>query len=382
LHNLKDQQLCSTYYFTLIQNAVATRKIGLKMEGEPNASVGDDSLTPSGATENSNDDNDKASAPIRIALFTVMEFAVYTAVCKVIDQRDDVELAVVVTCTGPKSRRSNAHLEVLQSLWETGHYNTDVIVSNKRSKYAEIMMLYEVDMIMSIGYPWLLPANILTPSNPEKYPRSPRLGAVNIHNSILPRYKGPNSFGWSVCNGDSEFGFSSHRMGAEFDDGPILHSWTVSDDNINDTIDDLFPKFGAKFPHGVNKTIDMMLAGDPGRPQVGEESWAPKFTDDFRWIEFAESTALEVHNKVRAFYGTRDIPKGALATVNGKDICITRTFYRPSDDCAAATPGCVTSGCFPEDPDAVSSPSFFVKCKDTTLEVLEWGIHNPDAQQK
>ena len=61
-----------------------------------------------------------------------------------------------------------------------------------------------------------------------------------------------------------------------------------------------------------------MIAGDPGMPQVGEESHAPKFTDEFRWIDFAESTASEVHSKVRAFCGARDIPKGVLATMEGK----------------------------------------------------------------
>jgi methionyl-tRNA formyltransferase len=359
------------------------------MEEESNAPVEDEESSiqvapPSGATENPRGDNSKgkpskAKVPIQIALFTVMDFSIYNAVCAVIDKREDVELAVVVTCTGTKSRRSDAYLEVLRALWEAGHYNTDVVVSNKKSKYSEIMLLYKVDMIISIGYPWLLPVNILTPSEPDKYPGSPRLGAVNFHNSALPKYKGPNSFGWSICNGDSEFGFSSHRMSGEFDDGPVLLSWTIPDDDINEPIDDLFPKFGIKFRHAVDKTIDMMIAGDPGKPQVGKESHAPKFKDDFRWIDFAESTALEVHNKVRAFYGTRDIPRGALATVEGKEICITRTFYRPpSKDCAGVKSGCVTSRCSSDDQDAGSSPSFFVKCKDTTLQVLKWKDHKPD----
>jgi len=118
------------------------------MEGESRVSLkGEDSSSmPSVATENLDNKNSHANpskdaVPVRIALFSVMGFSIYTAVCEMIDQREDVELAVVVICTGPKSRRSNAHLEVLQALWETGHYNTDVIVSNKKSKYSESMML-------------------------------------------------------------------------------------------------------------------------------------------------------------------------------------------------------------------------------------------------
>ena len=241
------------------------------MENDSNASStgqADSTVTTSASKGGRIDPSKDDDSPVRIALFTVMDFSVSTAVCKVIDQRKDVELAVVVTCAGPKSRRSDAYIEVVQALWDTGHYNTDVIISNKRSKYSEIMQLYKIDMILSFGYPWLLPVNILTPS--EKYPGSPRLGAANFHNSFLPQYKGPNSFGWSICNGDSEFGFSSHRMNGEFDNGPVLHSWAVPDDDINASMETLMKKFGAVFPDAIHKTIDRMIAGDPGTPQTGE----------------------------------------------------------------------------------------------------------------
>lgn len=318
-----------------------------------------------------------AKAPIRIALFTVMGFAVHTVISNVVDQREDLEIAVVVTCPGPKSRRSDAHIEVVQALWDSGHGNIDVVVSNKRSNYAKMMKLYKIDMIISMGYPWLLPVDILTPNEPEKYPGSPRLGAVNFHNSLLPLYRGPNSFGWSICNGDSEFGFCSHRMDGAFDEGDILLSWTVPDDDINLPIESLMSGFKSMFPQKVSETIDKMIEGDLGTPQVGEGSHAPKFTEDFRWIDFAKSTAREVHNKVRAFYGERDIPKGALATVEGTEICIHRTFYRASQDCEDATAGAVTSrGPAENESESGGLPStFFVKCKDTTLEILEWKEH-------
>jgi methionyl-tRNA formyltransferase len=133
---------------------------------------------------------------------------------------------------------------------------------------------------------------------------------------------------------------------------------------INDTVDDFFPKIEPLFCAMVQESIDMMIAGEAGTPQVGEGSHAPNFTDEFRLIDFAGSTSLEIHNKVRAFYGARDIPKGALAKIDGQDICITRTFYRDGQE-ASSSPGVITSKI--ED-----GKSFFVQCKDTTLEVLEW----------
>lgn len=332
-------------------------------------------LSTSGEGESS---TEPAKAPIRIALFTVMGFAVHTVISNVVDHREDVEVAVVVTCPGPKSRRSDAHIEVVQALWDSGHGNNiDVVISNKRSNYAKMMKLYNIDMIISMGYPWLLPVDILTPNEPEKYPGSPRLGAVNFHNSLLPLYRGPNSFGWSIYNGDSEFGYCAHRMDGAFDEGEVLFSWTEPDNDINVPFEDLMKGLTSKIPQKVSEAIDKMIAGDPGTPQVGEGSHAPKFTEAFRWIDFVNSTAREVHNKVRAFYGERDIPKGALATVEGTEICIHRTFYQASHDNEDATAGAITSrGPSGSESESGGLPStFFVKCKDTALEILEWNEH-------
>ena len=314
--------------------------------------------------------------------------AVHTAVCQVIDQREDLELAVVVTCPGPKSRRSNSHLEVLKALYDAGHYNTDVVVCNKKSRYAQLMLLYKVDMILSMGYPWLLPVEILTPSEPETYTGGPRLGALNIHNSLLPKHKGPNAFGWAIVNGDTEFGFCAHRMDGTFDTGAVLLSWTAPDVDINAPVFEmLMPKLRTQFPQMVGRAIDKMIAGDPGTPQVGEGSHAPKFTEEFRWIDFAGSTALEVHRKVRAFVGGRDLPTGALAKVEGIEICITRTYYRDDyDDSTTSTTNsneeAASAGTIVSPRSSINEaashgelklpPTFFIQCKHSTLEVLQW----------
>jgi methionyl-tRNA formyltransferase len=55
----------------------------------------------------------------------------------------------------------------------------------------------------SVAFPWLLPADALA---------VPRLGAVNVHPSLLPRYRGPNPVGWTFRNDDAEIGLTFHRM--------------------------------------------------------------------------------------------------------------------------------------------------------------------------
>jgi hypothetical protein len=67
-------------------------------------------------TSSSDVNNNQEELQVRVALFTVMGFAIST-VLKVIDDRPDVTLACVVTCTGPRSRRSAENMSHFQGLY-------------------------------------------------------------------------------------------------------------------------------------------------------------------------------------------------------------------------------------------------------------------------
>jgi len=302
--------------------------------------------------------------PIRVALFTVMGLSIETAV-KVINERSDTELAVVMTCTGPKTRRSDAHMEVIQALWDNGLYNVDVIVSNKRSKYADLCAFYEVDLVVSMGYPWLLPADLLSD---ERI----RLGAINFHNAPLPQLRGPNALGHAIMNGDTTFHFVIHRMEPQFDTGPILIRKEAYL-GTNETFDGVFaPPELVK--ESFYEAIDLVKLGDPGEVQIGVPTPAPKFDKEFRWIDFSDR-AIDIHNKIRAHYGARDIPKGALATIDGQVICITKSWIDLEDDqkensrtpirIVEAAAGTVVSR---------HGHAFDIQCGDQVLRILEWHI--------
>jgi methionyl-tRNA formyltransferase len=328
---------------------------------------------------------------VRIALFTVRSFAIEHAI-RVINSRPDAELACVLTCTGPQSRRSKAHCEVVEALYKAGHHNVDVIVSNKKSKWADLIANYDANAVFCSGFPWLIPESVLND------PRLP-LGVINFHNSLLPKLMGPNAFGWQMVLGQEEVGYCVHRMSAEFDTGPILFTETVPLD-VNEDYQDLQKKMPAVYTGMVNKAITMALERHPGFPQVGTPSAAPKFDEGFRWIDF-NAPAREIHNKVRAYFGVRDHPKGALAKVNGETLCFTKTrFVAPvkvlgapmfpeespsSDDTTvsdeASSLNTVSTESFGSEgtmeglPGAILArygDTFFVQCGDTTLEVLEW----------
>ena len=69
------------------------------------------------------------------------------------------------------------------------------------------------DIIFSIYYRKILPKSLL---------KIPRLGCINIHPSLLPKYRGPIPTAWAIENGESEFGITIHYMDEGIDTGDIL----------------------------------------------------------------------------------------------------------------------------------------------------------------
>ncbi|MCD6058410.1 MAG: methionyl-tRNA formyltransferase, partial [Thermomicrobiales bacterium] len=97
----------------------------------------------------------------------------------------------VVTSPGPKRRRSPAYLEVVAAVPP----GIDVIVSNHPERWAAMLAPLRPDLIVSGGFPWRIPSEVLA---------LPRLGAINMHPALLPRYRGPAAIEWALRNGDAE----------------------------------------------------------------------------------------------------------------------------------------------------------------------------------
>src|SRR5829696_2776103 len=115
----------------------------------------------------------------------------------------------VVTSPGPKRRRSPTYLEVVAAVSP----GVDVIVSNHPERWAAMLAPLKPDLIISGGFPWRIPADVLA---------LPRLGAIYFHDALLPHHRGPNASGWAFRAGDTETGMTLHRLTPEFDAGPIL----------------------------------------------------------------------------------------------------------------------------------------------------------------
>src|SRR5438270_11517123 len=105
------------------------------------------------------------------------------------------------------------HADTLGLIAEEAATGVDVLVAGSPSRIGPLLATLDADVAISAAFPLLIPADALT---------VPRLGIINTHLSLLPRYRGPNPIGWTVRNGDEELGYSIHRMDNDFDPGNLL----------------------------------------------------------------------------------------------------------------------------------------------------------------
>ncbi len=151
---------------------------------------------------------------------------------------------------------------------------------------------YKPDLLVVVAYGIILTSEILD---------IPKYGCVNIHASILPRWRGAAPIQRSILAGDQFTGISIMRMEENLDSGPIYHIEKIPllDNDTTSSLNERLSYIGAK-------TLIDCLAGifDGSLPCVQQNthqvSYAKKIEKSEAWIDWSES-AIDINRKVRAF---------------------------------------------------------------------------------
>jgi len=146
----------------------------------------------------------------------------------------------------------------------------------------------------------------------------PKYGAINLHPSLLPKYRGAAPIQWLLINGDSQTAVTTISLSKQIDSGAILLQKTVDikyEDNYG-TLASRLSEIGANI---VVETLDGIEAGTlQGTPQdESKVTLAPKIKSDDYKIDWTKP-AFEIHNLIRAFSPA----PGAFTTFNSKRIKI------------------------------------------------------------
>jgi methionyl-tRNA formyltransferase len=207
----------------------------------------------------------------------------------------------------------------------------DIVIPARRDGMAPLLRRYEPDLVLCAGFPWKIPPDALA---------VPRLGAVNGHPSLLPDYRGPSPVAWAIRNGETEIGFTFHRMDAELDTGAILAQATVPLDDEH-SWEELTPKLGGVVGELLPAALARIEQGDPGDAQEGGRYFS-FFEPEYARIDRSRPVG-EVERQVRAwrFHSTTEGERGALTELDGETVRVLRVTRDaaegPALECADGT---------------------------------------------
>ncbi len=224
------------------------------------------------------------------------------------------------------------------------------------TSFAPRLKTYGADVLVVVAYGKILTAAILD---------IPKIYSVNVHASLLPKYRGAAPIHWAIINGEEHTGISVQKMALELDAGEV-----IAQENIDIPPDITTPELRERMmPVGARLLISTLDQIEEGRvilkPQDhSKTTYAPKLCKDMGRIDWNKDAKL-IYNQVR---GLTPWP-GAYTFYKGKTLKIVQADIGPSR-AAADVPGTVI---------AVDKHGFTVACKDRSLVVRKMQLESAKA---
>lgn len=274
------------------------------------------------------------------------DFAVHVLKA-LIDSKHSV-LAVFTQPDKPKGRGHKLSPPPVKVLAEQNGIAVYQPVSLKKDadEYLKIINNINPDIIVVAAYGKILPKEVLD---------IPKLGCVNVHGSLLPKYRGAAPIQWAVINGEKETGITTMLMNEGLDTGDILLS-EKTEIGENETASELFDRLSLMGAELLLKTIDALQRGEiiPQKQDDSKATYAQMLSKDLSKIDF-NRPAREVHKKI---CGLSDWPC-AVTSINGKRLKVYRSEI-VSNTNPNALPG-----------EVIDEKNFTVACIDGSIRFIE-----------
>ena len=221
-----------------------------------------------------------------------------------IDSEHEI-LAVVTQPDKPKGRKGELTPPPVKTIAVEKGIKVYQPVKVREPEFVEIIRDYKPDVIVVIAFGQIIPESIL---------EIPKYGCVNIHGSLLPKYRGAAPIQWAVLDGEKESGVTSMLMDKGIDTGDILlkKSIKLAED---ETSGSLFDKLMALGAETLLETLEGLEKGSITPEKQGDSptDYAKMLTKDMGLIDFTR-TAAELDCFVR---GMNPWPS-AYTTLGGK----------------------------------------------------------------
>lgn len=163
------------------------------------------------------------------------------------------------------------------------------------------------DLFCVVAYGKILPQELLD---------IPKLGCINVHGSLLPKYRGAAPIQWAVLNGDKTTGITTMYMDSGMDTGDMIlkQEVEIGEDETTGELWDKLTKIGGEL---LVKTLDLIEQGKAPREKQGEDfTMAPMLSKEMAKIDWQNQTAEQIKNLIR---GLNPI-MGAYTFLDGKKL--------------------------------------------------------------
>ena len=257
--------------------------------------------------------------------------------------------AVITQPDRPRGRGRQVSASPVKEAALAGNLHVYQPETIKSDSAQEFLKRVAPDAVVIIAYGQIIPARLLT---------IPRLGWINLHASLLPRYRGAAPIHWAIANGETTTGLTTMQIDAGMDTGP-----TLLQQELTIGADETSPHLAARMSEiGASLIVDSLLRLDRGevspRPQDPEKaSYAPILKKEDGRIDW-KRTAEETYNRMRGFAPW----PGAYSTFRGQTC---QLWGQPGQ--LARTEKSVAPG------EIISSPKdVFVVCGKNTYLRLEF----------
>ncbi|BCB96971.1 methionyl-tRNA formyltransferase [Dissulfurispira thermophila] len=225
-----------------------------------------------------------------LIFFGTPQFAV-PSLKALIEAKEDIALVV----TQPDKVKGRGHVLSAPPVKELALSHGIKVIQpvniREESFYKELKVL-NPEFIIVVAYGKILPNEILN---------MPKIGCINVHASLLPKYRGAAPIQWALINGEKVTGITTMLMDKGLDTGDILlrAELEIQDDDNAETLFDKLSRLGADV---LLDTIRGMREGKiKPMPQMGEVSYAPPLKKQDGKIDWTRS-ADELFNFVRGMY--------------------------------------------------------------------------------
>ena len=222
-------------------------------------------------------------------------------------------------------------------------------------EFIEEVRKMKPDVICVVAYGKILPEELL---------KIPKLGCINVHGSLLPKYRGAAPIQWAVINGDKKTGITTMYMDVGMDTGDMILKKEV-DIGDNETTGELWDRLAKIGGELLVETLNKIEDGTAPREKQGENfTMAPMLNKEMSKIDWENQSAKQKKNLVR---GLNPI-MGAYCYLNDKKIKfwkvdVVNKFESEIKDINKLENGTVLIA----DP----KEGLFIKTKEGILEVLE-----------